>query len=251
MHRFFLSPDTFVGDEIQITEPGLNHRLRNVLRLQIDDRIICLDNTNWEYEVVLRRVDPELIVGEILQKHLCTSEPRVKITLYQAVLKGDRFELVLQKGTEVGISEFVPLLSERCIVVNAQQLSEQKMRRWDRIVQQAAEQSRRGRLPPLQPLMLFSAACERVKRSGGLALIPWAEEATPLEEVLEQAGRTQRPFNVSLFIGPEGGFSSPEVRMARDYGVVPVSLGPRILRAETASIVASALVLYTYGDMTR
>jgi 16S rRNA (uracil1498-N3)-methyltransferase len=229
----------------------LNHRLRNVLRLEVDDRIVCLDNTNWEYEVVLRQVDPELIAGEILQKRLSPGEPRVKVTLYQAVLKGDRFELVLQKGTEVGISEFVPLLSERCIVLTAQQLSEQKMRRWDRIVQQAAEQSRRGRLPPLQSLMLFSAACERVKRSGGLALIPWIEEATPLQEVLEQAGRTQRPFNISLFVGPEGGFSPAEVSMARDYGVVPVSLGPRVLRAETAGIVASALILYTYGDMTR
>lgn len=249
MYRFFISPDDFFGIEVRISNPGLVHRLRNVLRLRPGDTIEVLDNSGWVYEVELRQVESGLVVGQVQQKRLCPSEPRTKVTLYQGVLKGDRFEWVLQKGTEVGVSEFVPLLSERCIVQNAQQLSERKLQRWEKIVQSAAEQSRRGKLPPLQPLMLFPAACERIRRSGGLALIPWEEETRPLRQVLEEADQAPSPFNLSLLIGPEGGFSAAEVDMARDYGILPVSLGPRILRAETAGIVVAALVLYHYGNM--
>lgn len=251
MHRFFLAREAFTTAQVKITEPGLAHRLRNVLRLQRGDAVIFLDNSGWEYETVLQQLEAGLIVGEIQQKRLCPSEPRTKITLHQAMLKGDHFEWVLQKGTEVGISAFLPILSERCIILDAQQVSGRKLERWRRIIQAAAEQSGRGRLPPLQPLTLLPAAYEQIRRSGGLALIPWEEETRPLKEVLQEVGREQRPFNVSLFIGPEGGFSAEEIQTAQDYGIIPVSLGPRVLRAETAGIVAAALILYEYGDMKR
>ena len=249
MRRFFLAHDAFSTDQVRITEPGLSHRLCNVLRLQRGDPVIFMDNSGWEYETVLQQVEAGLIVAEIQQKRLCPYEPHIKITLYQSVLKGDRFEWVLQKGTEIGVSAFLPILGERCIVVDAQQVSERKLDRWRRIIQSAAEQSRRGRLPPLQPLMLFSTACEQARRSGGLALIPWAGATRPIQQVLKEAGRDQRPFNVSLFIGPEGGFSRAEIQSAQDYGLIPVHMGPRILRAETAGIIAAVLVLYQYGDM--
>jgi 16S rRNA (uracil1498-N3)-methyltransferase len=247
--RFFLPREAFAGEQVVVNDPGTIHRLRDVLRLRPGDAVLFLDNSGWGYEVVLQVVEAGQVAGPVQRRHLCTSEPRTKVTLYQAVLKGDRFEWALQKGTEIGVSAFVPILSERCIVLDAHQMSPSKLKRWGRIIQAAAEQSGRGRLPPLQPLMLFAAACEQVQRSGGLALIPWEEEATPLGEVLQGAGRSQPPFNVSLFIGPEGGFSPTEVQLARDYGIVPVSLGPRILRAETAGIVATALVLYQYEDL--
>ena len=141
------------------------------------------------------------------------------------------------------------MLSERCVVQNATQLSRHKLARWEKIIQGAAEQSRRGRMPPLLPAMLFAAACEQVHRTGTLALIPWEEGGAPLRQTLEEAGRVQRPFNVALFVGPEGGFAPAEVRLATGYGLLPVSLGPRILRAETAGMVAAAVVLYHYGDM--
>jgi len=251
MHRFFLPREAFAGDWVVITQAGTIHHIRDVLRLGWSDEIVCLDNSGWEYQVVLDQIGDGRITGQIRGKHLCTGEPRVKVSLYQSVLKGDRFEWVLQKGTEIGVSEYVPMLSERCIVQDANQLSRRKALRWEKVIQGAAEQSRRGRLPPLQPMVLFAAACERVRSSAGLALIPWEEESTPLRQVLEGAGRDHRPFNVSLLVGPEGGFSGNEVQLARDYGAIPVSLGPRILRAETAGVVAAALVLYHYGDLER
>ncbi len=249
MPRFFLPHQAFSGDEVLVSDRELIHRLANVLRLSPGASVIFLDNSGWEYEAVLESVESDRIVAQIERRRLSPNEPRTKITLYQAVLKGDRLEWALQKGTEVGVSAFVPMLSERCIVVDANQLSKRKLRRWEKVIQAAAEQSRRGRLPPLQPLMLFAAACEQVRRSGGLGLIPWEQEATPLHEVLDEASHPQRPFNVSLFVGPEGGFAPAEVQMARDYGLIPVSLGPRILRAETAGVVTVALILSRYGDM--
>lgn len=255
MNRFFIPLESPVSDRLDVTEPALIHRLRDVLRLRPGDAVIVFDNSGWEYEVLLEQVETDRIVGQIQKKRLCQNEPRTKVTLYQAVLKGERFEWALQKGTEVGVSAFVPLLSERCIVQDAHQLSRRKLQRWEKVIQAAAEQSRRGRVPTLQPLMLFSAACEQAHRNGGLALIPWEEASTPLRTVLEEVGSGGEretalpPFNVAIFIGPEGGFSEAEVQQACDYGLRPVRLGPRILRAETAGVVATALVLYHYGDL--
>ncbi len=232
-----------------VDEPGVIHHLRDVLRRRPGDAVIFLDNSGWEYEALLETVEPGRVTAQVQRRHLSGAEPRTKVTLYQAVLKGERFEWALQKGTEVGVSVFVPILSERCMVLDAHQLSRRKLQRWERIIQSAAEQSRRGRLPPLQPLMLFAAACEQVQRSGGLALIPWEEEAKPLSEILQGDSSGPWPFNVSIFVGPEGGFSHAEVQLARGYGIIPVSLGPRILRAETAGIVATAAILYHYGEL--
>lgn len=248
MNRFFIPLPSPPPDRLDIVEPALIHRMRDVLRLRPGDTVMVFDNSGWEYEVFLEQVEADRILGQIQKKRLCQNEPHIKITLYQAVLKGERFEWALQKGTEVGISTFVPLLSERCIVQDAHQLSRRKLQRWGKIIQAAAEQARRGFVPALQPLMLFSAACEQVHRGGGLALIPWEEASTPLRAVLGKAG-AESPFNVAIFIGPEGGFSEAEVQLARNYGLRPVRLGPRILRAETAGVVAAALVLYHYGDL--
>ncbi|MGB9722451.1 MAG: 16S rRNA (uracil(1498)-N(3))-methyltransferase [Chloroflexia bacterium] len=248
MNRFFIPLPEPPPDRLDIAEPALVHRMRDVLRLKPGDAVVVFDNSGWEYEVRLEEVEPDRILGQIHKRRLCRNEPHTQVTLYQAVLKGERFEWALQKGTEVGVSAFVPLLSERCIVQDAHQLSRRKLQRWEKIIQAAAEQSRRGRVPPLKPLMLFAAACEQVHHTGELALLPWEEASTPLRDVLGKIG-PGNPFNVAIFIGPEGGFSEAEVQRARHYGLHPVSLGPRILRAETAGVVATALVLYHYGDL--
>lgn len=249
MHHFFLPQEAFSGPQVVVTGAEVIHHLRDVLRLQSGEVVIFLDNSGYEYETVLQEVTADRVVGQIQHRRLSPREPRTKVTLYQAVLKGERFEWALQKGTEIGVSAFVPLLSERCIVLDAHQLSRRKLQRWEKVIQAAAEQCRRGRMPSLQPLMLFAAACEQVQRAGGLGLISWEGKAEGIGGVLREAARDQRPFNVSLFIGPEGGFSPTEVQLAGDYGLVPVSLGPRILRAETAGVVATALILHEYGDI--
>ncbi|MFQ5886813.1 MAG: RsmE family RNA methyltransferase [Anaerolineae bacterium] len=253
LHRFFIPPEWLQGEGVEITGP-LTHQMRNVLRLKPGDRVILLDNSGWEYQVELGEVSRERVAGQILQKSLVASEPRTKITLYQSVLRGRAFESVLQKCTEVGVVAFVPVVAARCIISSLEDIRENKLERWRRITLEAAEQSRRGRLPVLRPALLLRQAWQEAS-GGGLTIVPW-EEAGPgmpaqrnksLRSLLRGAEPT--PFSVNLFIGPEGGFTPQEIEQGERYGAVPVTLGPRILRAETAGLVAASVILCELGDM--
>lgn len=247
MQRFFVSPESLGSGKVEITGPQV-HQIRNVLRMSPGDQFTVLDDSGWEYQVEVAVLDRERVEARILNKKLAVAEPRTKITLYQAVLKAPSFELVLQKGTELGVVEFVPIISDRCVISALDDVSESKMQRWRRIIQEAAEQSGRGRLPRLRPVLFFPQACERARHSD-LALLPWEEERrTTLHSVLTSYPDKWRPFSVSIFVGPEGGFTSKEVDHARHYGIIPVTLGPRVLRAETAAVAVTATLFYQFGD---
>jgi 16S rRNA (uracil1498-N3)-methyltransferase len=259
MHRFFIPP-TWIQENTVTLSGAVVHQLRDVLRLRAGDRIVVLDDSGWEYTVQLTAIEHERASGRLELKVLSRGEPRPKLTLYQSMLKGQNFEWVLQKGTELGIVEFVPMVSDRCVVASLDDVSKSKIERWQRIITEAAEQSRRGRLPRLHPPLLFPQACERA-RHADLALLPWEEESQrSLRSMLVDSenltarmrGKTitlRKPFSIHLFIGPEGGFTSREVDQARRYGLTPISLGPRILRAETAGLVAAAIILYQLDDI--
>lgn len=246
MHRFFVPAEWLKEEVVTITGP-LVHRLRNVLRVKRDDRVILLDNSGWEHEVEIVKVTSQRMEARVVHKSVAVSEPRTKITLYQALLKLDKFEWVLQKNTELGIVGFVPMITERCIIGSLEDISKTKTERWWRILMEAAEQSGRGRLPTLRPAVMFSTACEDAAR-GGLTLIPWEEERErSLHSVLQAT--EPPPFSINLFVGPEGGFAPEELDQAQRYGALPITLGPRILRAETAGLVAAAAILHQLGDL--
>ena len=152
----------------------------------------------------------------------------------------------MQKGTELGITTFVPMLAERCIVGNLDDVSNARIERWQRIVVEAAEQAGRAKLPVIATVMMFSNACTYAARKG-LSLIPWEGERTrTLRQVLEKVPESKE---INLFIGPEGGFAEDEISVAASHRIIPVSLGPRILRAETAGLAAAAAILYELGDL--
>ncbi len=243
MHRFFVAPSALQHQTVTLTGPQA-HQIAVVLRLRPGERIVVLDNSGWQYLVELQTVTPQRVVGRIGERSLATTEPRVKLTLYQGLIRAPKFELVLQKCTEIGVVAFVPVLCARSLVTSADETRPAKFERWQRIIAEAAEQSGRGKLPVLHPVTTFGQACRQAR---GLALL--AHERAPARPLRAVLQTVERPFAVSLFIGPEGGFAPEEVAQAQDYGIVPVALGPRILRAETAAIVATALVLYTLGDM--
>lgn len=238
MHRFFVAPDSFAGDRVVLPDQ-IAHQIRNVLRLRAGTAVVVLDNSGWEYEVLLRQVDRQQVVGEAVAKRPCPNEPSVQLTLYQALMKRDKFEWVLQKGTEIGVSHFVPLVTQRSLVQDVD-IKEGKQLRWEKIITEAAEQSRRGCIPTLHPPQTLAEALAAQPAQPGL--IAWEEESRlTLRGAL--AG-DERPSHISLFIGPEGGFASEEVAAAQAAGIQAVTLGKRILRAETAALVAAALVLH-------
>ena len=253
--RFFVQPGAIAQGEVVVAGPQA-HQIIAVLRMKVGDRCFVLDNTGWQYEVEVAEVHSGEVRAKVLSRSLVTTEPRTKITIYQGLLKADRFEHVLQKGTELGVVAFVPTLCDRSVVGSLDDSRSSKLARWERIIAEAAEQSGRGKLPVLQAAAVFPQACSQAR---GISLIPWEEEsAQRLRDALrhlaldgssEARGARPRPFAVNLFIGPEGGFTPDEIETARRYGIVPVTLGPRILRAETAAIAAASAVLYELGDL--
>jgi len=273
MHRFFVSAELIADRQVLLSGP-VAHQVCRVLRMRPGERVVLLDDSGWEFETELEEVKPDRVKGRVLDKQLARGEPRSKISLYQGVLKAARFEFVLQKATELGVVEFIPLIATRTVVARMDAV-QKKRGRWERIIREAAEQSGRGHLPRLLEPMLFSNACAHAQQRGGLSLLPWEEarfaDSLGLKDVLgktaplpinlsigpEEDLTTKEPKMaqyydvrlVNLFIGPEGGFTQEEAEMARRHDIHSVTLGNRVLRAETAAIAAVAVVLHEMGDL--
>ncbi len=253
MHRFFVTPDALKMQPLTLTGDQA-HQVRRVLRLRLGDRVTLLDGQGWACEAMLIALGEADAKFQVVRRWEMEGEPATHITLYQAVLKGERFGWALQKGTEVGVSAFVPAVCERNVVDDLDAV-EEKRERWERIIQEAAEQSGRARLPKLLPAQLFTQAVHstgkaaKANEAPRLRIIPWeGEQSRRLKDALAGCNFSQGA-RIELFVGPEGGFTDEEIDLARRYGIQPVTLGPRILRAETAGIVAAALILYEAGDI--
>jgi len=243
--RFFIPPE-WIREKCVTLSGEIAHQISSVLRLRPGERIIVLDNTGWECEVELQRVSLGKVIGHVIEERPATGEPRTRIVLYQAALRARRFEFVLQKGTELGIAEFVPIVCERSLVAEVSDL-DAKRERWQHIIREAAEQSHRGRLPVLRTAMMFALACQEAIAVGNCAwILSEHERHTSLKQALAHVKDNERkpPVAFSLFVGPEGGFTADEIYLAAQYGIQPVGLGPRILRAETAGLVAASAILY-------
>ncbi|MBX3000161.1 MAG: 16S rRNA (uracil(1498)-N(3))-methyltransferase [Caldilineaceae bacterium] len=239
MHRFFLTQPALILHQPVDLAP-LAHQLRTVLRLQPGEQILLLDGQGYAYLTEIRQLERGHAVGQILDREFVAAEPRTHLTLYQCALKTDKFEWVLQKGTEIGVARFVPVISSRTIVRPAEKIRK-KAARWQTIICEAAEQSGRGRLPALADPLLWD---EAVKADAGLRLLLWEGTLTSAAPAALADIFTDPNDDVSLLIGPEGGISQDEADLATATGWRTISLGPRILRAETAALVAAALVLH-------
>ena len=246
MHRFFVSPEDIAGSGVTLTGRTAA-QLARVLRSRAGDRIVVLDDSGWDYHTTLESVDPRRVTGTVTDKVRGKGEPETPIVVYQAALKADRFEYVLQKGTELGVAAFVPVFCARSIPDGSSWASKRE-KRGRSIVREAGAQSRRCRLPQIKPAVDFAEACDRFD---GIGLVPWEGETSEgLRTALRRIkGRTIPSRVIGIFTGPEGGFTEREIEYARSSGIAPVTLGKRILRAETAPIAAVSAVLYEFGDL--
>lgn len=245
MHRFFVSPESI--SESQVTFPDyVSYQLNKVFRSKKGDECIIFDGNNIEYLVQLETVNSTKSFGTIIEAVKCSRESDVKLILYQALIKPDRFEYAIQKSVELGIHKIVPLVSNRTEYPNP---SSSRMKRWENIVRESAEQSHRTILPVIDmPVNLNQALKESPKAS----IIPWEMEKTRgIKEVLKIIKKDfiDDDMQIGIFIGPVGGFDPKEINFAIDNNVIPVSLGARILRSETAAVVASTAILYEFGNL--
>ncbi|RIK45008.1 MAG: 16S rRNA (uracil(1498)-N(3))-methyltransferase [Chloroflexi bacterium] len=247
MQRFFvLDTAMSTGQTVDLTP--LAHQLHTVLRLSSGSEIILLDGAGSEFITRLERVERRAATGRVLVQRPVIAEPHVQLTLYQCSLKADKFEWVLQKGTELGVSCFVPVLSERSIVRPAGPLLN-KYGRWRAILREGAEQCGAGRIPTLAAPLSWEQA---IRQAQGLRFLAWegatATRTPGLGERLAQQIVPQLS-RVNLLIGPEGGVSHAEAIAAQAEGWQVVSLGRRVLRAETAAIAAVTIVLERMGSL--
>lgn len=241
-HRFFIPADWMTATHVTL-QGDIARQIRTVLRMQPDDEIVVLDNSGFSWRVRLTDFDKRSVTGELIRSQLVESEPQTAVTLYQGTLKGQKFEWVLQKCTELGVSRFVPLICARSVVNNKGALAK-KHPRWEKVIQEAAEQSGRGKLPRLESAMTFAEVGQHLE-ANTLAIMLWESAKTlTLRAVFE----TKPATSIALFIGPEGGFTQAESEQAQQVGAKLVTLGPRILRAETASVAACAITFHQVED---
>jgi 16S rRNA (uracil1498-N3)-methyltransferase len=237
-HRFFVDVPLAVGQVASVDR--LAPQLSSVLRLKPGDEIVLLDGSGREYPALIQALSPKYAAALVVSVQECRSEAAVPLTLYQCSLKQDKFEWVLQKATELGVARVVPVISARSIVRPAEALLK-KYDRWRTILREAAEQSRRGRIPVLEAPLGWAQAVQSLQ---GFGFVAW-EEAGAAQGLGEAVGNCQWSMvngQLSMVVGPEGGLTAAEVQMAQNAGWQVVSLGPRVLRAETAALAAVTIV---------
>jgi 16S rRNA (uracil1498-N3)-methyltransferase len=238
LHRFYV-PQENIRDNTVILPAEHGNHIKNVLRMKPGDGCIVFDGTGFEYEIQLEKIYPEP-EGRIISRVIAGPPGRIKLTLAQGLAKGDKMDLIIQKCSEIGVDTFIPCRSERTIVKVDLAGAAKKQERWQKIARSAAEQSHSTTVPVVAPVADLNELFKQVT-PGQLAIIPWEnEKTTGLKNILR--GTAAR--DIIVFIGPEGGFSDKEITAAKYAGVIPVSLGSRILRTETAGIVVSSIVRY-------
>ena len=241
MLRFFVSPETLETDDVRLSEEIVHH-LRTVLRREAGEIIQLLDGTGGICRCRVETLGKKGGLALILERGRM-EDTAFPIHLFQALPKGDKIDLVLQKGTELGVSSFTVVLAGRSVPVLSAEREDKRQQRWQRIVQEAARQCQRPVLPRLGPALPLAEAL--VACTEELKLMLWEDESLPLVEALPEG----RPGSAAVLVGPEGGFSAEEAAAARKAGFIPVRCGPRILRSETAGFAIASVLQYLYGDL--
>lgn len=240
-----MEADQLKANQVVILDDDAHHITR-VLRLGIGDKIECVDPSGIVHSVRIEAVGTT-VQGLVEESWEGTQESPLRLTLFQGLAKGDKMDLVVQKAVELGVSEFVPFTSLYCVVKLDAKQAEKRHKRWERIALEAAKQCGRTRLPQVQKLLSFKELVAEIKkRSSKGELIVLAYEAEQEQGISSLGGNPQA---VSGVVGPEGGFAPQEVSELRDAGARVCTLGPRILRTETAGLVILSVLGYKWGDL--
>jgi len=239
--RFFVAPEALRDEQVRLSDPDLARQIGRVLRLTSGDHVLLLDGLGMAAEVELTAIGRDAVTGTVVRREAVGGEPPLNLTFYLPLIRAERFEWAVQKCVELGARRLVPTHCARSLA--ADRTDARKLERWRRIAREAAEQSCRGVLPEVSAPLSFDAAVEAAA-GADLALLLWEGQAPHLRSILRAHGGEWNGRAIHLLSGPEGGITPDELTRARERGIIPVSLGPRVLRAETAPIAAAAMVLY-------
>ena len=248
--RFYVPPDAIHEGRVTLPD-GAARQARVVLRLRPGDSVIVFDGGGSEWPVTLDRVDRAAVEGATGIPEFPGTEPTCAVTIMQALIKPDRFEQVLQKGTELGACKFVPLSTARVQPADASAAGKSRFDRWRRVLREAAEQSGRLVVPGLENTASLRDAVARESAHGPVALL-WEEigrSSQGLRNVLGHFDRDQPGARLAIVVGPVGGFEAGEVEEARDAGATVIGFGSRILKSETAAIAVLAVTMFELGEL--
>ena len=243
MHRFFVNPSQISAERAEIIGDDVAH-ISKVLRLRCGDKISLCDQNGFDYICTIDEIEKQSVFAVIDEKFPSISESNIGITLYQGFPKGDKTELIVQKCTELGVKRIVPVVMQRS--VSRPKDASKKTVRYQKIALEAAKQSKRAAVPQVCDAIDFSDMLAEIENSDALNILPYEnEKSVTLKSVLKQNADAE---NINLIIGPEGGFADEEIAAALKKNIKTVTLGPRILRCETAPIAAVAAIMYELGD---
>ena len=244
MYQFFVEPGQIdVENRRVVIEGGDVNHIKNVLRMKAGEEIAVNNGQDGrEYRCGIVSLHEDRIICQLRFIKEDSVELPVKVYLFQGLPKGDKMELVIQKAVELGVHAVIPVAAKRCVVRLDEKKARAKVLRWQGIAQAAAKQSRRGIIPAVSEVMSFEGAV-KLASSMDVKLIPYelAQDMDKTRQLIESLKPGQ---SAAVFIGPEGGFEEPEVELAKEAGIVPVTLGKRILRTETAGLAVMAWIMY-------
>ncbi len=243
MPRFFVDKSQITDNKVYITGDDVKHIAR-VLRLRIGDILTVCDRCKTDYECKIIEISADRVVADIIKSERNCAEADLEITLYQGMPKSDKMDYIVQKCVELGVLRIVPVITKRA--VSRPSDGDKKITRWQKIAVEAAKQSGRGIVPEICNMISFSEAVASVTACGdALNIMPYeCESNIKLRDVLTASPQKR----INIIVGPEGGFDDSEARVAREKGISTVTLGPRILRTETAPLAACTAVMYELGD---
>jgi 16S rRNA (uracil1498-N3)-methyltransferase len=246
MRHFFIDPSPTTNSVVAIQQSEAHH-IKNVLRLKPGDHIRLFDGTGFEYEAVIRKMSAAKVDVEILSKVRATQRPGTQIMVAQAFLKEKKMDDLVRKLCELGVARWIPFFSQRSIARPDPSRLAGRTRRWHRIAAEALKQCRRIDLPEIAGALSFEEVLD-FSKTCDLNIVFWENKATPLSKGIESNEKHPNK-KILLMLGPEGGFTRQEIELAEHSGFIVAGLGPRILRAETATLAAVTLVQYLFGDM--
>ncbi|MBI3590344.1 MAG: 16S rRNA (uracil(1498)-N(3))-methyltransferase [Candidatus Melainabacteria bacterium] len=254
MHRFFLNPHQINWQEKKATISDVDHtyKISRVLRLRENDQVVLLDGNGLVYNAQIASFYSKAVQCRLLSRRSVNTEPDLKITIAQSLLKGPKYDYALQKNTEIGVCEFIPVTTERTVIKpqedGALHSMDSRIERYQKIVRDAAEQSERGMVPIVKNIISVEELCKLNLTNYDLKLVCLERSQTNgIKEILNSI--QDKIQKVLVLIGPEGGFTEQESKHLLSSGFTSVSLGKRIYRAETVGIVISSILFFSFSDL--
>lgn len=241
MHQFFVTPDQVKENHIYIEGLDVNH-IKNVLRMKAGETLKISDGNNCRYVCEIETMTAQEVCVRIVEEQPVDTELPSRIYLFQGLPKSDKMELIVQKAVELGVHEIIPVATKRAVVKLDEKKAAKKVERWNGIAESAAKQSGRNVIPNVTNVMPYKDALEYAKLLD-VILIPY-ELAEGMEETKRVIEGIERGQSVGMFIGPEGGFETMEVKEAVMHGAKVITLGRRILRTETAGLTTLSILMY-------